>query len=268
MQFYLENKETKEIIELKDQLVFGRRSSCDVSFKDDLVSGFHCKFHIDSKGIFVEDLKASNPMQVNGIGIGKGLKRKLKHHDSITVGVTEFVFIDCDKKEDSSYKTMALEKVKIHETFDSDSNFKQNQKYWEDESKKKLVVEKLKVKIKISKESGQVIQSLKNECLELVNKKNEISKQLDKVSDYNLEELKQQINNCSNKIEDLLRKKDEMVKLYNAVITYKEADSQIRKLKNRIQELQDNYSEGELKELTKEYNSALIDLEKLKKKAS
>jgi pSer/pThr/pTyr-binding forkhead associated (FHA) protein len=256
-------------------MVFGRRSSCDVTFKDDLVSGFHCKIHINSKGIFVEDMKASNPLQINGIGISSGVMTKIEHHDSIRIGSSEYVLYNCEARQDDSYKTMVLERVKVHEAMDSDKDYKKYQSRWQRDSDERELEEKqrkkiksIRAKVKVLKESHQIIESLKKEYTELQSKKDEVTKNVDEPSKYNLNELKEHIDLYDKKINELKEKKKEIVKIYNNVIVFKESSSQIHNLKKRILELQEKFDEEEFKKLSGEYDSAITDLNKIKKKAS
>ena len=268
LKYYLENIETKEVINLEDQMVFGRRSKCDVLFKDDLVSGYHCKFHVCSENIFVEDLKASNPLKLNGSAIEEATKYKLKHNDSVKIGVAEFILINVELNLTNNSKSLSLEKNSSHEVIASDISFNEDQNLWKKESKQKLKIKNLKAKVKVSSESKYVISSLKKEFTLLHSKKEEISNNLKNPNEYNLDELKEYIEFFSIKLEEVKVKKDEITNIYNQVIIYKETNSQLHTLKKRILQLEESYDESEFKKLTKEYESALTDLNKLKKKAS
>ncbi|WP_164848230.1 FHA domain-containing protein [Halobacteriovorax sp. HLS] len=265
--FYLRNKETNEITELYDQLTVGRRSKCDLVFKDDLVSGFHCKFHVTKRAIFIEDLKASNPASINGVGIASQDTVKLNHHDVLMIGSTSFIVVDKSKENDASYKTLILDKVKIHETFEEDSNYEENQRFWQNESQTKKKVQKLKAKIKVISESREIIDTLKSEYNELQVSQKEILASVKTPNKYNLDELKEHINHYQEKINELSEKKNEIVNVYNKVVSFKDNQSQIQSLGKRIEELESNFDVNEFEELTKEYESALLELENLKKVA-
>lgn len=99
----------EELVDSKDNYIFGRDASCDICFNTPKISklpvfGTISKIHFviykeknaDSTLVFIED-KSSNGTFVNGNKIGRGKKRILKNNDEIALSLPQnkaFVFLD------------------------------------------------------------------------------------------------------------------------------------------------------------------------------
>ena len=263
MEFILVNKDSGDEFKIIDQMIIGRRSKCDLIISDELVSGYHCKISFGNTSIYIEDLKASNPVQVNGIGLDEIEKKKLKHNDKITIGSIEFIVVDSKKAKEESYQSMAFEKVKIHETFDSDTNYEENKKFWHVEKKQSEKVLKLEKRISSAKKSKDTLESLKNEF-------NQIQENLDSAEvdyeQYNLVELVCHIDKVEKELENLSKKKSMLDELRDEITIYENKMKRLSILQEKISKLEENYSDDEFKELTKSYNFAKEKLSKIRRK--
>lgn len=72
---------------LKDNLIIGRASTCDVFFDDKKMSRRHFKLELDQDIILIEDLGTTNGTIVNGVRLHG--KRKLRRGDRILAGSLE-----------------------------------------------------------------------------------------------------------------------------------------------------------------------------------
>lgn len=238
MKYFLINKDTSEVFELKDQMVFGRRPNCDLIFKDDLVSGFHCKFHYCKTHFIVEDLKASNPILINGIGIGPKERKKLSHNDVITVGSSSYIFTDKEKHDDSSYKTMVLNKIKVHETVITQPS--------KNTSTPVLKTKDIRKDLKNLQYSIMKLDEHKSRR-EIIKKQiSEIYQDNTKPGQYDLDELNTHIEKYNHKIKELSQKRDELEKVLSSELNFKELENELEELERDIMSLEkENLSEKE-----------------------
>ena len=74
---------------IRDQLVIGRRESCDIPMRYANVSGQHCKLHYYNGYWYIQDLGSTNGVKVNGTRIHT--QRKLLHPgDEISIAKRKF----------------------------------------------------------------------------------------------------------------------------------------------------------------------------------
>jgi predicted component of type VI protein secretion system len=240
-------------------MVIGRRSKCDFVIKDELVSGFHCKIHEGETAFYIEDLKASNPAQINGEGLNSGEKKKIKHHDKLTIGSLNFIIVDASKENETSYQSMLLEKVKIHETFDSDKDFSQNKKFWVNEDNQQNKVLELEQKVNKIKKSKETVESLKEEY-------QKIKETIDESEQtYSRDELNSKLDKVEKDIESLKFKKEKIKELIEETAIRESKLKRLQSLKEKIKEKEKTYNENEFNELTRSLQLAKENLDRLKK---
>lgn len=70
---------------LKDQLLVGRRESCDIVLRFANVSAHHCQLSIDSGYWYVRDLKSRNGIKINDARIDKEQQRRIDPGDVLAI---------------------------------------------------------------------------------------------------------------------------------------------------------------------------------------
>lgn len=91
MKLNLINEETKEVIEVTEEVsIVGRSSKCDITIPDPKVSKRHCRIEKKGDAVNIEDLGSTNHTHVPG----KKLKEKgdgatVKHGDTFIIGRTK-----------------------------------------------------------------------------------------------------------------------------------------------------------------------------------
>ncbi|MBF0299637.1 MAG: FHA domain-containing protein [Oligoflexia bacterium] len=88
----LVDQKTKQEIELKDGITFGRSSKCNIVLKDADVSSRHMRIHIEDGQYFLIDLDSSNGTKINGKKITPMNKLLLIKNDFINIGKTTYLF--------------------------------------------------------------------------------------------------------------------------------------------------------------------------------
>ncbi len=68
---------------LKNNLLVGRRESCDVVLRFSNVSAHHCQLALVGGYCYVKDLKSRNRVKVNGLRVAE---KRLDPNDSLSVG--------------------------------------------------------------------------------------------------------------------------------------------------------------------------------------
>lgn len=226
MKFYLVNLNSSEYFEISDKLSVGRKDSCSLVVKDDLVSGRHCRFHLSGRLIFIEDLNASNPIQINNQQVASNAKVKLKNKDKIKIGSIEYYLSNRPPEgdEERTYKSVVLEKVKIHETFESDFDYAQNEKHWGKQVSTPYEERNSRLKNKNSSLSPQENRSPKKESpIEKVDTDQSLSKVSQNISDvahelstlkkYTPDEIDEKKSFYAEKIEYYAEKRREVLKI-------------------------------------------------------
>ncbi|WP_372652928.1 FHA domain-containing protein [Halobacteriovorax sp.] len=271
MNYYLINIETSDYIKLADKMTIGRKDVCTVVIKDDLVSGKHCRFHIRDRAIFIEDLNASNPVQVNNVEMNSKTRMKINNKDKLKIGSGQYYLSNDLPNQDLSYKSLVLEKVKIHETFDSDVDYEQHRQYWhEAASKKRSEVIKIEKRLKkVTSKKGKV-DELSRDLNEVVSSLDTLEEKMSNVKNYSNEEIEEKIEYFTERINFFTQKKDEILSIKKLKTEYDELVSQKDTLKSKVAELAGDSLEKEHEELSKLYKTeihalSLID-EKLKEK--
>ncbi|PIK16459.1 FHA domain-containing protein [Halobacteriovorax sp. JY17] len=239
MKFYLINLESSDFFEVLDQLSVGRKDNCDLVLRDDLVSGRHCRFHIKEHLLFIEDLNASNPVQINNLQIESNSKVKLRNKDKIKIGSIEFYLSTQLPKNELTYKSLILEKVKIHETFDSDLDFEKNEKHWKDSNAPRPQINRKKPKIHNPSSSnsnpvnsgGDTLEDLQVQVIKLSENMTLLNEKLCKTKKFSGEEIQEKISLYSEKISHYTKKRDEVFAIQNL-------QEQLLELKNKKKELE------------------------------
>ncbi len=70
---------------LKQQLLVGRRESCDIVLRFANVSAHHCQLIIDTGYLYVKDMHSSNGVKINDNRLEKGQQRRLSPGDILSV---------------------------------------------------------------------------------------------------------------------------------------------------------------------------------------
>lgn len=92
----LKDKILREVVLAKEETTIGRDPGNDIQIDNPAVSRFHAKIYRQGWPFFVEDLKSTNGILVNGLGVS--WKAGLKNNDRITVGKHILIFL-ADKKD-------------------------------------------------------------------------------------------------------------------------------------------------------------------------
>ena len=82
----------KETINIKNEMVFGRKKDCDMTIPDQLVSGKHFQTLIIGQKVYLSDLKSFNKTFLNEIDVSPEKKNLLKEGDIIKAGKQKFTF--------------------------------------------------------------------------------------------------------------------------------------------------------------------------------
>ncbi|CBW27560.1 hypothetical protein BMS_2784 [Halobacteriovorax marinus SJ] len=267
MTYYLINIENSDFIKIKDKLILGRKSSCDIVLKDDLVSGRHCRFHVTERFLMLEDLDASNPVQVNNQEMDSKSRIRINVKDKLKIGSTEFYLSDKEPSDEVTYKSMVLEKVKIHETFDSDLDYEQHQSHWHEEvSKKKNEIVKIQKKLNKVTSSKDKMQNLKNQVAELETNIEKLQSRIGETKNYSQEELVEKISLFSEKIKYYTEKRDQLFAIQTLASEKEELKAKKKSLMEKLGELSEEDLDKQHHELSKIYNTEVDALSKLNEK--
>jgi len=92
----LKDKVLREVLLSKEETTIGRDPGNDIQIDNAAVSRFHAKIYRQGWSFFVEDLKSTNGILVNGMAVS--WKTGLKNGDRLTIGKHLLVFL-VDKKD-------------------------------------------------------------------------------------------------------------------------------------------------------------------------
>lgn len=81
----------RQVALTKKAIVIGRGSHCDVQVLTHFVSREHARITVDGGSAIIEDLGSTNGVFVNSVRVDRG---ELRHGDLITVGETQFRFLE------------------------------------------------------------------------------------------------------------------------------------------------------------------------------
>jgi adenylate cyclase len=73
---------------IRDEMVVGRRESCDVPLRFPNVSSLHCKLTFQDGYWFVQDLNSTNGVKVNGMRV---LRKVLLPGDELTIAKRKYI---------------------------------------------------------------------------------------------------------------------------------------------------------------------------------
>jgi pSer/pThr/pTyr-binding forkhead associated (FHA) protein len=90
------DKILREVVLAKEETTIGRDLGNDIQIDNPSVSRFHAKIYRQGWPFFVEDLKSTNGVLVNGLGVS--WKTGLKNNDRITIGKHTLIFL-VEKKD-------------------------------------------------------------------------------------------------------------------------------------------------------------------------
>jgi len=254
LKFFLINKDTSEVFELQDQMTFGRRPNCDVIFKDDLVSGFHCKFHQIEDGYEIEDLGASNPVQINGIQIDENQRKNLKHNNVLSIGACSFLFTDKEKLDETSYKTFIIQADDIKNHLNDFCEKKFNKSFISSDLKKRQELKSIQSRIDIISSTKSILDELHVREKELQVSKEKASVDLESPGSVDLSELKDKIIKLNEQISELSKHRDNLVKQYNGEKKYQKINAAHIEVLSELDELNSEEIESEFKELQEKLN--------------
>ncbi len=88
--FFDSSKEV--VIELSDNMTFGRNKECDYSVIDHRVSGVHFKVVVKKNDVYIIDLESSNRTRLNGAEVSPNQEMKLSLKDKVKFGEQQFYF--------------------------------------------------------------------------------------------------------------------------------------------------------------------------------
>ncbi len=245
MKFYLINLESSDFFEISDQLSVGRKDKCDLVLKDDLVSGTHCKFHLKEHLLFIEDLNASNPVEVNNLQIESNSKVKIKNKDKIKIGSSEFYLSTNLPENELTYKSLILEKVKIHETFDSDLDFDQNEHHWNvnissntpQMKKRKPQTHKAPPKTIHSPQKEMTIVELQAQLTKTSKNISALNEKLSTTKKYSEEEILEKITLYTEKIDYYTKKRDELFAIQSLQEQLLELEKKKKEFELRVEKI-------------------------------
>lgn len=80
------------VIELSDNMTFGRNKECDYSVVDHRVSGVHFKVSIKNDDVYIIDLESSNSTKLNGTEVCPNTEMKLSLKDKVKFGEQQFSY--------------------------------------------------------------------------------------------------------------------------------------------------------------------------------
>ncbi|MER3416734.1 MAG: forkhead-associated protein [Gemmataceae bacterium] len=72
---------------VRDQMIIGRRESCDICLRFPNVSGIHCQLTFKDGYWFIQDLNSTNGVKVNGLRV---LRKVLLPGDEISIAKRRF----------------------------------------------------------------------------------------------------------------------------------------------------------------------------------
>src|SRR5262245_5388261 len=76
---------------VRDEMVLGRRESCDIPLRFPNVSSTHCKLLFQDGYWFVQDLNSTNGIKVNGMRV---LRKVLLPGDELTIAKRKYIIHD------------------------------------------------------------------------------------------------------------------------------------------------------------------------------
>jgi len=98
------------VIQVDDQLVIGRSTSCDVDVLDRRMSRRHARFYIEGTRLFVEDLESHNGTYVNGKRVARV---QLLRGDVVRIGSSQLE-VEINEQEDSERVELTGERITPH----------------------------------------------------------------------------------------------------------------------------------------------------------
>jgi len=267
LNFYLINIETSDHIEVTHKMTIGRKEGCTVVIKDDLISGRHCRFHVGERAIFIEDLNASNPVQVNNIQMDSKSRIKVSNKDKIKIGSIEFYLTSDLPSQDISYKSLILEKVKIHETFDSDVDYEQYSEHWhEAASKKRSEVVNIQKRLNRVTSKKEKVENFNKELKSITKNLKLHEEKISTVKKYSDEEIAEKIEYFTERINFFTEKRDEILAAQVLKSEYDQLKNKQKSIKSKIEELAGDEIEKEHQELSKLYKTEVDALSIIDKK--
>lgn len=267
MKYYLIDIDNSDFIEVSNRITLGRKSICDIVIKDDLVSGRHCRFLVISNSLFVEDLGASNPVQINNQEMKEKSKTRLKVKDKLKIGSSQYYVSKTIPEGDSTYKSMVLEKVKIHETFDSDLDYDKYEEHWHEEvSKKKSNIVKIQKKMDKVTSKKEKIENLKKQVEEIDKNLSTLNEKRAENSKLSKDAIDDKISHFTERINFYTEKRDELFAIQTINSEYNELNDKKDIIKSKISDLSEKGIDEEHEELSKQYKTAIHELEELNKK--
>ena len=83
----------EEAIQIKNEMIFGRKGECDFSIKDQLVSGKHFQLSPIGQTLYITDLQSFNKTFINDVEISPDKKVGLAENDLIKAGKQQFTYL-------------------------------------------------------------------------------------------------------------------------------------------------------------------------------
>lgn len=88
------NVRAGSLLNLKAETRLGAHQDNDIILRDAFVSGHHARLRWDGANWWIEDLRSTNGVMVNGQRCAPGTPQPLSHGSLLTIGDMEFMLID------------------------------------------------------------------------------------------------------------------------------------------------------------------------------
>jgi adenylate cyclase len=106
---------------LRDEMIVGRRESCDIPLRFPNVSSVHCKLMFTDGYWFIQDLNSTNGIKVNGLRVQR---KVLLPGDEITIAKRKYVIMEDDVMSQSLLERAGLTRSRRDDDDDDEDIFR------------------------------------------------------------------------------------------------------------------------------------------------